>query len=136
MSDRLRRGYEIGQSHTLVGGRPFPVNPNVARSILHRRYAERCNDVSITDIAEPSPSAGRRFTVGCEALTFSKGCHEQIVRGTLHGILTPAVLRALGGDRQLVVEGGMVTLDAFEQSPQIRFDADENSARERCETAV
>jgi len=116
MRDRFGGGDEVAKAHPLVGRRPFLVDADIARTILHGRDTEHfLDDIAVTDIAEPPIRADHSRLARGQSLALRQRGDERVVRRTDHRPLIPGLLGAARGDFEHAIECGVILLDARQQ---------------------
>src|SRR6266536_5635506 len=91
VGDRPRGDDEVSEGDALVRCRPLPVDPDVARAVLHGRDAGRVEDVAVADVAEAAPPAHDAVRARGEAMALGERLHERVRARRLPRVLEPAV---------------------------------------------
>src|SRR4029453_3267677 len=117
MRDRFGGGDEVREAHPLVGCRPFLVDTDVARTVLHGRDTEHfLDDVAITHVAQAPLRANHSRSPRGQSLTLCQRGDERMMRRADHCQLVPGLLGAPCGDFEHAIECRMVLLDTREES--------------------
>src|SRR3984893_634049 len=123
MRDRFGGGDEVREAHPLVGCRPFLVDTDVARTVLHGRDTEHfLDDVAVTDVAKAPMRADHGRLSRGQSLTLRQRGDERMIRRADHRQLVPGLLGAPCGDFKYAIERRMVLLDAREESLEVTLD--------------
>src|SRR6266849_6514965 len=124
---------EIGERNALVRRRPLFVDADVARTVLHGRNARLLKDIAVADVSEPPPAADDGLGSRGPPLALGERAHQRMVPRHFHRVLAPALRGARRRNGQLVVEGGVVLLDAVEEPDHVRADAGHRLPRHRAD---
>ena len=134
MRDRFGGGNEVAEAHPLVGRRPFLVDADVARTILHGRDTEHfLDDIAVTDIAKPPMPADHSRLARGQSLALRQRGDERMIRRADHRQLVPGLLGAACGDFEHAIERRMILLDARQEPLEIALDGNDRLAGNRAE---